>query len=283
VTRDYGSQTVLEATTDDPPATETVIRFLDREAEIETRYGGGFVQSIEGVSGEVRERRSSDWFFFVNGVESSVGAGDAEVRGGDVIWWDYRDWTDAMRTPAVVGSWPEPFAQASAGEERVPVRIECAAPTALCEATSERLAEAGVEADLARAGGPEPAEPAALESPRILVGTWARLSDDPTATVLDEGPAHSGVFAAFAAVPGGHRFSALDQSADPVRRLSPGAGLVAALREGERPPTWVVTGTARRGVERAVSLLDREHLADRYAVAVDGTGQYRLPVIEAGP
>ena len=30
-----------------------MIRFLDREAEITTRYGGGFVQSINGTAGGV--------------------------------------------------------------------------------------------------------------------------------------------------------------------------------------------------------------------------------------
>ena len=52
VTRDYGAEPMLEATESEPSASETVIRFLDREAEITTRYGGGFVQSIDGVSGQ---------------------------------------------------------------------------------------------------------------------------------------------------------------------------------------------------------------------------------------
>ena len=51
VTRDYGAEVLLEATREDPPESETVMRMLDSEAEIETRYGGGLVQSIEGISG----------------------------------------------------------------------------------------------------------------------------------------------------------------------------------------------------------------------------------------
>ena len=115
MTRDYGADELIEATLEDPPESETVMRMLDSEAEIETRYGGGFVQSIEGISGTAEGGRTSDWFFYMNGVESSIGAAEAEVRGGDRIWWDHRDWTEAMRVPAVVGSWPEPFLQASAG------------------------------------------------------------------------------------------------------------------------------------------------------------------------
>src|SRR5688500_7801814 len=113
VTRDYGAEVLVEASGEDPPASETVMRMLDREAEIETRYGGGFVQSIEGISGTADGGRTSDWFFYMNGIESSVGAAEAPVRGGDRVWWDHRDWTKAMRVPAVVGSWPEPVLQAS--------------------------------------------------------------------------------------------------------------------------------------------------------------------------
>ena len=69
--------------------------------------------------------RSSDWFFYVNGIESPIGSAQFDLSGGDRIWWDYRDWTAAMRVPAVVGSWPEPFvhgSRASATRPRSPAR-----------------------------------------------------------------------------------------------------------------------------------------------------------------
>ena len=57
------------------------MRLLDREAEIETRYGGGFVQSIEGVAGATEGDRRFDWFFYMNGIESPVGSADVQVSG----------------------------------------------------------------------------------------------------------------------------------------------------------------------------------------------------------
>ncbi len=145
----------MDVARSDPPESETVMRMLDREAEIETRYGGGFVQSIEGISGSTDLGRTYDWFFFVNGVESAIGAAETEVRGGDRIWWDHRDWTEAMRVPAVVGSWPEPFLQASAGSDRLPVRVVCAGASAPCDAAEDALADAGRErrGDGLRQGG----------------------------------------------------------------------------------------------------------------------------------
>ena len=81
----------------------------------------------------------------MNGIESPVGSADRAVAGGDRIWWDHRDWTDAMRVPAVVGSWPEPFLQHSADEDRLPVRVECAGAPAPCTTAAERLLGRGGE------------------------------------------------------------------------------------------------------------------------------------------
>ena len=58
-----------------------------------------FVQSIDGIDGSVTARR--DWFYFVNGIEGPRGAQEYRLHDGDVLWWDYRDWTAAMRVPAV--------------------------------------------------------------------------------------------------------------------------------------------------------------------------------------
>ena len=279
VTHDYGADVVLEATDTDPAESDTVLRLLDREAEITTRYGGGFVQSIDGVAGTVADGRTSDWFFFVNGIESDRGSTEVAVRGGDRIWWDYRDWTNALRTPAVVGSFPEPFAQASAGEERIPVQVVCEARRATCGQVAERLADEGVDAGIempkeaARADEVTPAQ-------RLLVGPWPAIDDDPAAAQLDRGPQSSGVFARFVEGAGGWRLVGLDQAAEPVARLGAGAGLVAALRDGDDPPTWLVTGTDAAGVQRAASLLRPGRLAHRYALAVLGGRVVALPAAQ---
>ncbi len=282
VTRDYGAEPMLEADQSDPPESETVIRFLDREAELSTRYGGGFVQSIDGLEGQLTEGRSFDWFFFVNGIESSRGAAEVTVRGGDRIWWDYRDWTDALRTPAVVGSWPEPFAQDSAGTERSPVRIECHGERGPCDAVSERLSEEGVDASIEDAQRGTPGAGSGSPAMRLLVGPWEAVRSDPVAAQLDDGPATSGVFARFEPAGRGYELTALDQRARTAAQLGPGAGLVAGLRQGDRPATWLVTGTDAEGVEEALTMLDAEHLADRYAVAGFGDRDLALPAEGSG-
>jgi hypothetical protein len=276
VTRDYGSERLVEATEEDPPESETVIRFLDRAADITTRYGGGFVQSIEGLSGTIEDGRSLDWFFYVDGIESSVGSAEREVRGGQRIWWDYRDWTDAMRVPAVVGSWPEPLLQASA-EDPLEVGVECEASPSACDEVFEQLADANVEAEVVEPGAGDES------TPRLLVGEWLAIRDDPAAAQLDDGPATSGVFARFERFDGAHRLVALDEHGEIAEQLGSQAGLVAAVRDGEDQPTWLVTGASAEGVAAAAGLLEADALSDSYAVAGDGDGPpVPLPVLSEG-
>jgi hypothetical protein len=261
VTRDYGAEKIASATLTDPSEAETVMRALDSNAEIATRYGGKFVQSINGIEGSNEGGRVTDWFFFVNGIESSTGAADVHVRAGDRIWWDYRDWTNALRTPAVVGSWPEPFLQAAAGAARLPVKVVCLGARPPCDAAAEHLTDAGVDPRVTTTSRGD-----GSGELRMLVGTWEDVRKDELASSIDDGPGESGVFAKFEPLHGGWRLAALNDQGDVRLTYDNGAGLVAALRDGEDPPTWIVTGVDAEGVNRAVQALSSEALADRYAV-----------------
>ena len=93
---------------------------LDRVADIETRYGGRYVQSINGIEGSLAKRR--DWFYFVNGYEADRSAAEYRLHEGDVEWWDFRSWQGKMREPIVVGAFPEPFLHGFGGKRR-PARV----------------------------------------------------------------------------------------------------------------------------------------------------------------
>jgi hypothetical protein len=104
VTRDRGATVLLQTTV---PAGETAMQALDRGVELETRYGGRYVQSVNGLGGSLVARR--DWFYFLNGIEGDRSAAEVRLRDGDVEWWDFRSWQGQLRAPAVVGAFPEPF------------------------------------------------------------------------------------------------------------------------------------------------------------------------------
>jgi uncharacterized protein DUF4430 len=117
VTQDAGAKVVLTAKV---PVGDSVLQALDRHADVETSYGGRFVQAVNGIAGSLGEQH--DWFFFVNGIEPGVGSDAVELREGDVAWWDYRDWSQRMAAPIVVGAFPEPFRHGWEGERR-PARV----------------------------------------------------------------------------------------------------------------------------------------------------------------
>ncbi|HEX4464702.1 MAG TPA: DUF4430 domain-containing protein [Solirubrobacterales bacterium] len=267
VTRDYGTVPVLHRQLGDLTESDTVMRALERNADITTRYGGGFVQSIEGLEGEESASGSFDWFFYVNGVESTIGAADYALHGGESIWWDYRDWDAAMRVPAVVGSWPQPFLDGYEGKQR-PVAVECLGGGSACNEVDERLTAAGVDVSSRPPSG----------AIRVLVGPWSRVRSDPAAAQIERGPQTSGVFADFQRDGSGYRLSGLDEAGDTAADFGPGSGLVAATRRYEEPPVWVVTGASGAGVRAAAGLLDVADLRDHYAVAVDGDKETPLPL-----
>jgi hypothetical protein len=245
------------------------MRVLDRSADIETKFGGGFVQSIDDIEGASGGRRS-DWFFFVNGIESSVGAAQYKPGDGDRIWWDYRDWTSALRTPALVGAWPEPFVHGFDGE-RWATAVGCFTARPVCDRVESALEAEGV--DLERQASEE-------DTIDVLVGEWGAIRSEPDADLLAEPPDRSGVFASFAGEPR-TRLRLVDPYADAQAEAGASAGLVAAVRSGDDAPTWLVTGTDAAGVEQASRLVG-DPLRDHYALAVVDGEQIPVPTGDSG-
>jgi hypothetical protein len=137
ITRDRGAMVLLVKQV---PAGLTAMQVLDKEADTSKRYGGRYVQSIEGVEGDISKRR--DWFWFLNGIEADRSAADYRLRPGDVEWWDFRSWSGKMREPVVVGAFPEPFLHGWDGHVRA-VAVRYAPGRARGARTIGRLLHAG--------------------------------------------------------------------------------------------------------------------------------------------
>src|SRR5438067_1888502 len=106
VTANFGARHIAAVSAAKVPGSETVMRMLERRLSVKTRYGGGFVQSINGNAGTSSQR---DWFYYVNGVQARRGAASTAVHHDDRIWFDLHDWRATDSIPAVVGSFPAPF------------------------------------------------------------------------------------------------------------------------------------------------------------------------------
>lgn len=267
VSHDYGRQRVLEREIGDVSESDSVMRVLEGATEIETKEGGRFVTAIDGVKGSEGDGRYFDWLFYVNGVESDVGAAAYDLHGGEAIWWDYRDWTSALHIPAVVGSWPHPFLGGYEGRQH-PVAVVCMGGGAACGEVRARLSGVGVKV---ASGSPAGAI-------RVLVGPWAQVGRDPAAAQLEGGVGESGVFAEFGGSAARPRLEGLDEAGTVAHRFGPAAGLVAATRRYEAPPTWLVTGATPAAVRAAAGLLSTAKLRDHYAVATEDGKETPLPV-----
>jgi hypothetical protein len=274
VTRDYGSRHVTRAAEDPIPGGETVMRFLVRNADVATRYGGRFVNGIEGLRSATRGGRRFDWFYYVNGIEADTGAAERKVHASDRIWWDYRDWSAAMRVPAVVGSYPEPFRHGSDGK-RFPVRVDCA-PDAQdqCDEVRQRLEQVKVDSNISVLG-----TATGKDTLRFLVGTWNDVRHDAAARKIEDGPGESGVFARPTRSGDSYELDLLDEEGRVVDTLGAGSALVAATRFEDQQPTWTIAGMDEAGLKRAVALLTPAALRDHYAVATSGAGAVPLPVL----
>ena len=145
VTRDYGAKVLARASEKDLPGGETVMRLLQRNADVETRYGGRFVNAIDGVRSSQRPAARRDWFYYVNGIEADVGAAEKRLHDGDRVWWDYHDWTRGDARPGGRGLVPGAV-RARAGRQALPGpdrlrRRTRRTPAATC---ADRLDAAGI-------------------------------------------------------------------------------------------------------------------------------------------
>jgi hypothetical protein len=274
ITRDFGHSEVGAVRVARVREDQTVMKLLQSEFDVDTRFGGRFVQAIDGIEGEGAGGQM-DWFFFVNGVEAGVGAAEYELSPGDRVQWDYRDWSATMRVPAIVGAFPEPFLHGLEGRRR-PVRVECEDDDApVCDAAKERLEDVGVSTAGASLGAP-----GTETVTRLVVARWPRARIVRGASGLEEGPEATGVFARFE--PGRRALELLDESGEPARRVEAGdgVGLVLAMRPRDEELVWLVTALDERGLEAGVRALAADRLRDAFAVAVRGRTVEKLPLAE---
>ena len=246
ITRDFGARVLR---TQQVAPGQSVLLALQGVADVSTRYGGRFVQSIDGTSGSLQ--RGEDWLYFVNGVEANVGAAEWTLRGGDTAWWDYRRWHAYPNVPAVVGAWPEPFVH---GARTAPASVAADPPL-----------DAPLRAAGAKLGGD------ATAPYRVLVGAdrdlrardadWRRAEDSPRTSGLTAWVRGSAV----------SRFNA--SSSDNV--VVPNGRAVAAATATEAGGVVLaVTGIDAAAAAAAATAIARnpDLLAHRYAVVFDGAG-----------
>ncbi len=274
VTRDFGTVPVGEVAESKVKGSETVMRLLQRHFEVTTRYGGGFVQSINRLSGSGGPGgvgRPRDWFYYVNGVEADRGAASSKIHDGDRIWWTATTGAPRCASPPWWARSRSRFAAAPAA-------------TAAGAARVRRGRGGGV-----RRGAPPPERRRHRRAARRAGRErWAghparaRGAVERAALRLRRAPA--------GARPGAQRRVRAPGAERPHdRRARPGgthdadpgagAGLVAATRYLDSAPTWMVTGTDPAGALAAAGALDEGTLGNHFALAVANDQAVAVPAV----
>ena len=269
---------MLTATLDGPDARPTPSSASStRTPTSRPSYGGNFVELDRRARGQHRRRRRRGLVLLRQRLYSDVGAGEATSTPGDRIWWDYRDWSEAYRVPAVVGSLPEPFLHGYDGE-RARRRSSSAspAPTAV-RRRRRRLARGRRRAERRGRRHARRRTPDDAARPRRPLGGAALRSGRPPAR---GGPGEQRRLRARST-----RAATAGELDDPrLRRRARGSSVSTPASS---PPSARAEDAAdlarhrhRRGRRRRRrgALLDEETLRDRYAVAAEPAGGEPLPI-----
>jgi hypothetical protein len=244
VTQDFGTRPLLAARV--APG-QTVMTALRGVAKIDTRYGGRFVQSIDGISGSLT--RARDWTYFVNGLEARVGATDVTLHAGDRVWWDFHPWADLPTVPAVVGSFPEPFVH---GTGRPATQVQVRGSAALAAA-------------LRRAGGRTGSTGSRW---RVLVGSDSVLRHDAAYRLATSSPLGQGLTVSM------RDGEVVGYAGNGTLRSLPGArAAIFAIRTGGGATLYVAGVDAGAATVAADALAAHPAIThDRYALALDAKG-----------
>jgi len=275
VTRDFGKELILAEEVAIGDGTDAMTA-LQSAAEVETKYGGGFVKAINGL--ESREADHLDWFYYINGVSLNLGAKDYSLGDGDVEHWDLRDWSYRQFVPAIIGAFPQPCLNGVRGEVK-PTAVVYDEPFAeeagALAASLEGRGVAGVLLKSAEALADGVKEQSSL----IIVGG----NESGLILELNELPKKLGFFTCME----GGKIIALDGKGKPAGEYGAGWGLIQATQNPWNPKgvgsgesvVFMVTGSDAEGIKSAVQALinNSDGLRNAYAVLVNNNEIIKIP------
>ena len=96
---------------------ESAMDILNKVATVTTTYGGGYVESINGIKSQYNggAGEKKDWLYYINGMLASVGSNMYKLHPDDIERWDFHDWRSDQAVTAIIGDYPEPFQHGYSG------------------------------------------------------------------------------------------------------------------------------------------------------------------------
>ena len=267
ITRDFGKEVLLKQTTGIEPST-TAMDALQMVANVETKYGGGFVSAINGVSSEYEgaNRSKKDWFFYINGIASNVGARDYVLQDGDIEHWDFRNWSYHQFVPAIVGDFPHPFLNSYQRKVKPTVIVYGSEFEEYADSLAEKLVGLGVEGVSVK-NEEQLSEDIQRYYNLILLGSH----DNVFISELNNAHKRLGFYTYFQE----GKLVVLDAEGKVTSEYGASTGLIQATQNIWNPKgigagenvVWMISGTDADGVKNAAKFLVNSHKDLRYAYA----------------
>jgi hypothetical protein len=264
VTQDFGNKIMLDKSVT-VASGSNAMDALEKLVTVETKYGGGFIASINGVRSQYPET-NKDWFFNINGISANIGMLDYKLCDGDIEHWDFHDWRFLPFVPAIVGDFPQPFLGGYHGEVLPTIVIYDNGFQGAAQNLVIKMKELGVENIFARSAA-ESSYPDGRHSNLILLGT----RDFDPISELNENYRKLGFYIHFE----DGEVTVWNSRGDNKQCYSD-CGLIQATQNPWNPKgigacenvVWVVSGTDNVQAQNAVDTLVNRYEEFRYACAV---------------
>jgi len=278
-TRNFGQELMFDETLELPTATPAMTA-LESVADVETAYGGGFVNAINGVSSGFTgtQQTMTDWFLYINGIQARTGALDYALNDGDIQHWDFHVWGFRQSVPAIIGDFPEPLGHGYGG--KVSLTIIAYADDLAKEADNleNQLSQLGVN-NISTKRLSELSADEKESANLILLGTI----DSELISELNDIWDRLGFFAHFEE----EKLVVFNAEGEIATEYGAGVGLIQATQNPWNPKgigaaenvVWLISGTDTAGVKSALDALINHPARLQYAgAAVIASGEIiRIP------
>jgi len=266
-TQELGQSLMFDDTIQVPPGT-SAMDALKMVAEVETAFGGGFIDAIDGIRSRYTGGggEKGDWFICANGILSNTGALDYTVHGFDTLHCDFHGWSFRTFIPAIIGDFPEPFLHGYEGEVRPTVIVYENGFEDLAVEMGSVLYGLGV-ADVSISSAGDLEESIGQNSNLVIIGT----PDCDLISELNKAWDRLGFFVRFEE----GDMAVYSADGEVGQRYGAGCGVLQATQNPWNPKgigvcenvAWMVSGTDSAGVESAARVLIDRHDEFKYAFA----------------
>ncbi|TCO71476.1 DUF4430 domain-containing protein [Marinisporobacter balticus] len=276
VSRDFGNEIVSEKAVDFSEDSNA-IEVMEENFDIETAYGGGFINAIGGLKSGftgVEDKKKVDWFYYVNGILPEVGAQDYYLKSGDVVVWDYHDWSNNRYGSSIIGAYPINFINAH--DENV-LKTEITYEKNYekeSQGFASFLKEQGVKNIVFKNMDEQVLENGEINS--ILIGSWDALSKSDTIKGFYENGKKTGLYFKM-----DKNIKALNEKGEIAKEYKKGAVITSIVKEyGLSGTIWLITGNDEACIKKAIKLLyeNPEKLKGKFSIIVTEDEMVNIPI-----